>query len=141
MDLIGKENLYWTSHVRGKMMQYRLSESRIKRVLRHPKRREVGVAEETIAGMQPAGSPKHPYEIWAMWSLAKAPVRGPERSLGANRRRNKTKGSGKKRLNLGSKVIIISAWRYPGISPVGEPPPIPEDVWDVLKKFKKQTNY
>jgi hypothetical protein len=124
MDLVGKENLYWTSHVRGKMIQYRLSESRIKRVLRHPKRREVGVAEETIAGMQPAGSSKHPYEIWVMWAISKA--------------RNKTRGFDNKiKIDLNSKTIIISAWRYPGISPVGEPPPIPEDVWEALKKQKR----
>jgi hypothetical protein len=35
-----------------------------------------------------------------------------------------------------SKVIkIISAWRYPGISPIGEPPPIPEDVLKDLKEY------
>ena len=27
-----------------------------------------------------------------------------------------------------SKVIVISAWRYPGISPIRAPIPIPEDV-------------
>lgn len=120
MELVGKENLYWTEHVRRKMMQYRLSESRVKRVLRHPKRREVGVAEDTVAGMQPAGSLKNPYEIWVMWTV---------------------KGKGKKekiktKFNFGKKITIISAWRYPGISPIHEAPPIPEEVWEILKKSK-----
>ena len=124
MNFINKENLYWTDHVRRKMTQYRLSESRVKRVLRRPKRREVGVAEDTVAGMQPAGSPKNPYEIWVMWSLDKA--------------RDKTHSSSKKiKINLNKKTVIISAWRYPGVSPVGEPPPIPEDVWAILKKTKR----
>jgi len=101
-----------------------LSENRIKRVLRHPSRREVGVAEDTVAGMQPAGSPKHPYEIWVMWSLDKA--------------RDKTRGYNKRtRIDLNRKTTIISAWRYPGISPRREAPPIPDDVWAVLKKIKK----
>jgi len=125
MFSIDKENYYWTDHVRQKMKQYRLSESRVKRVLRHPRRREVGVAENTIAGMQPAGSPKHPYEIWAMWSVARAPVR--EQS-----------GRQVKKLviDLNKKITIISVWRYPGISSVGEAPPIPEEVWEILKKAK-----
>ncbi len=82
MNFINKENLHWTDHVRRKMMQYRLSESRVKRVLRHPTRREVGVAEDTVAGMQPAGSPKNPYEIWVMWSLDKT----RDKAGGSNKR-------------------------------------------------------
>jgi hypothetical protein len=122
MQLLPKrENLYWTEHVRQKMRQYRLSESRIKRILRHPKRLEIGVAPDTVAGMQPAGSKKHPYETWVMWSLDKA------------RDKQQVK---KARFNLNKKIIIISAWRYPGVSPVHEPPPIPDDVWKDLLKSK-----
>jgi len=30
------------------------------------------------------------------------------------------------------KIKIISAWRYPARSPIGKPPPIPEDIlWEV----------
>ncbi len=35
---------------------------------------------------------------------------------------------------FGQKKRIISAWRYPGISPQGEPVPIPEDIVEELKK-------
>lgn len=115
-----QRNLYWTEHSRIKMRQYRLSESRVKRVLRFPKRREEGIAPSTIAGMQPAGSKKHPYEIWVMWSLDAV--------------RDK---AGRSKFNLNKKTTIISAWRYPGISPVHEPPPIPEDVWEIIRKEKK----
>lgn len=115
-----KENYHWTDHVRRKMQQYRLAESRVKRVLRHPKRVEVGVAEDTVAGMQPAGSKKHPFEIWVMWQ-----------------QKNKNKSS-KNKFNIGSQLItIISAWRYPGVSPLREPPPIPDDAWEELRRTKK----
>jgi len=121
---IGGDNYYWTDHVKRKMRRYGLSTGRVKRVLRHPKRLEVGVAENTVAGMQPAGSAKHPFEIWVMWSLDKA--------------RDKASAFDKKiKFNLNPKTIIISAWRYPGVSPLREPPPIPDDVWEVLRKMKK----
>ncbi len=94
----------WTNHVFGKMIFYRLAESRIIRVLRNPKRVEKGIAAETIAVMQPAGTNK-PSEIWAMYQELK---------------------KGKKR--------IITAWRYPGVSPVREQIWIPQDIVLELKK-------
>ncbi len=84
-----------------------MSESRVKRILRQPKRLEVGVAPDTAAAMQPAGSKKHPYEVWVMWAQVK-------------NRKLKVKSFKKQ-------IKIISAWKYPGISPIHEPPPIPED--------------
>ncbi len=114
MIFFQSDNLIWTNHSLAKLRQYRLSASRVLRVLRHPKRREVGVAENTVACMQPAGTPKHPYEIWVMY-----------KSQGANR---------KSPIGKTPKTTIISAWRYPGISPIGEPPPIPEEVWEILNK-------
>jgi len=30
-------------------------------------------------------------------------------------------------------IKIISAWRYPGSSPIGKPPPIPGDIIEELK--------
>jgi len=35
---------------------------------------------------------------------------------------------------VGQKKKMISAWRYPGISPIGEPIPIPDDISDFLTK-------
>lgn len=68
------------------MRFYKLSEQRVLRILNFPKRVEEGIAPNTIAMMQQAGSKKHPYEIWAMIQETKA------------RRK------------------IISAWKYPGIT-------------------------
>lgn len=85
--------LFWTNHVRGKMKFYGLSEQRISRVLHNPSRIEEGIALNTFAIMQSAGSQKHPYEIWLMLQETKA------------RRK------------------IISAWKYPGRTKPGDPLP------------------
>jgi len=87
------KTLHWTAHSREKMRFYKLSESRVKRVIHSPKRIEEGIAPRTIAVMQSAGSQKHPYEIWVMIQEQ------------AQRRK------------------IISAWRYPGRTKPGQPLP------------------
>lgn len=99
------QRVLWTHHVKDKMRFYHLSENRLKRVLRNPKRVEEGVAENTVAIMQSAGSSRHPTEVWLMY----------QRKAG--------------------KIKVISAWRYPGVSPVREPPPIPEEVWRDLREI------
>ena len=95
---------HWTNHVVRKMSFYGLSPNRIKRVIRTPKRVEEGIAENTIAVMVPGTNKKKPSEIWTMYQ------------------------------KRGAKKVIISAWRYPGISPVGKSIPIPADILEELKK-------
>ena len=58
---------HWTNHVIGKMAFYGLSEQRVKRVILRPGRIEEGIAPNTIACMQVAGSKKHRQEIWVMY--------------------------------------------------------------------------
>ena len=85
----------------------------MKRVLRAPARVEEGIAPKTVAVMQPAAprgqatyarglataaAKKWRYELWVMYQDTKK-VRK-----------------------------IIAVWRYPGVSPVREPPPFPEDL-------------
>jgi hypothetical protein len=97
----------WTKHAKEKMKFYQLSERRLKRILTHPKRIETGIVPDTIAIMQPAGTKKHPTEIWLMYQeVARKRIR------------------------------IITAWRYPGISPIRELPPIPEDIRKFLWKLR-----
>ena len=98
------DKMIWTKHSIEKMQFYSLSENRLKRVLRNPDRKEEGIAPETLAVMQRTGSKKHPTEIWIMYQIIK------------------------------SKVKIISAWRYPGISPTDKKIPIPEDILEELEK-------
>ena len=87
------KELFWTRHAKDKMNHWRLSESRVRRVIKSYDRIEEGVAEDTIALMQRAGTTKNKYEIWVM-------VADKD-----NQRR------------------VVSAWRYPGITIPGEPLP------------------
>ena len=98
--------IIWTKHSIEKMQFYNLSENRLKRVLRNPDRKEEGIAPRTLAAMQRTGSRKHPTEIWLMYQ------------------------------NVGKKIKIISAWRYPGISPEGKEIPIPKDILEELEKIR-----
>lgn len=95
--------IIWTKHSVEKMWFYNLSENRLKRVLRNPDRKEGGIAPKTLAAMQRTGTKKHPTEIWLMYQHKPA-----------------------------EKIKIISAWRYPGVSPVGKEIPIPEDIKKAL---------
>jgi len=113
------EGVKWTQHIKEKMMFYGLSETKIKYVLRRPDRIEEGIALRTTAVMQRTGSEKNPSEIWVMYQK-KAESRKPKAERGKEKNL-------KDILARKEKIIIISAWRYPGISPQG-PPPIPEDI-------------
>ena len=114
---------YWTIHAKDKMRYYKLSESRVKRVINFPKRIEEGVAEDTVAMMQPGGSARNPYEIWVM----------VQRGSG---KYSKAKTAKEKAIinKLGLKeasLKVISAWRYPGTTKPGEK--LPEEI---LREFR-----
>ena len=99
----------WTQHIKRKMFYYGLSEGRLRRILRNPKRKEEGIALNTIALMQPASLlARKPSEIWLMYQQE------------------------------GKKKKMISAWRYPGISPKGKEIPIPEDILKELRFLTKK---
>ena len=98
------KEIYWTRHIKEKMRYYGLSEGRLRRILKSPSRREQGIAPETVALMQLAGT-KKPSEIWLMYQL------------------------------VGKSKRMISAWRYPGISPIGQPIPIPEEIMEELRSY------
>ncbi len=91
------DKYYWTNHVGRKMMFYGLSADRIKRVIRNPKRSEKGIAEGTIAVMQPSSAKATADKAWKeeIWVMYQAPSK---------------RGRGRK--------IVITAWRYPGISKI-----------------------
>ncbi len=105
------KKLHWTQHAKSKMRQYRLSKDRILRVLERPGRVEKGIAPETIAVMQPISKTKKAGEIWLMYQDTQ-----------------KTRK-------------IITAWRYPGKSPINEEIPIPEDIRLELEKNQKIKNH
>jgi len=103
--LPGGKKYRWTNHVQRKMRFYGLTPSRVLRVVNAPQRVEEGVAPGTMAGMQKAGTPKKPWEIWAMW-----------------------REEGKATALASARKVIITAWRYPGTSPVRGAVPIPSGV-------------
>ena len=108
----------WTAHIKNKMLRYRISAQMIKTILRNPARREEGIAPRTVAVMKRHDTPKRKEEMWVMY---KALSRGkPENS------------SGYTLVASGSRLLMISAWRYPGVSRAGEPIPIPEDILEEL---------
>ncbi len=89
------------------MKYYRLTESRVKRTIRHPARIEEGIFEGAIAVMQPAGGKKYS-EIWALYILEKI--------------KDKSK-----------KIKVITAWRYPRLSP--ERDPVPAEILREIRKI------
>lgn len=109
------ERIFWTQHSKMKMGQYRFSEKRVLRILRKPDRIEEGIAEGTIAAMQITGTKRNPTEAWVMYQIIKP----------------KTK-------DQRPKIRIISAWRYPGRTPVGQRPIIPEDTLAELENLLKK---
>lgn len=106
-----KEKIIWTNHSKEKMKYYRLSDKKVLHVLRKPERKEEGIALGTIAVMQTSGTKKHPTEIWTMYQAIKRVFKG---------RKSKN-------------IKIISAWRYPGRTPVGQRPVIPDDILENLE--------
>lgn len=84
-------------------MFYGLTADRVKRIIGNPKRVEEGVAENTVAVMAPGSNKKKSTEVWTMYQ------------------------------KRGDKKIVISAWRYPGVSPVGKQIPIPADILAELR--------
>ncbi len=110
-------NYYWTQHSKTKMLQYRISEQKIKTILKNPARREEGIAPKTVAVMKRNDTPRRKEEVWVMYQEAKG-----EKGLLAGRQ--------------GKKKRIISTWRYPGISPKGKRIEIPEDTLEELGLLK-----
>lgn len=112
--MIFQSGLYvWTHHARDKMKYYRLTEARIKRIIRHPSRVEEGIFQDAIACMQPAEGRKYS-EIWTLYVLQENTLR-------------QAQGGQKKNIK------IITAWRYPGKSPARDP--IPAEVLREIKKI------
>lgn len=112
------ERISWTNHAVRKMQYYQLSENRLKRVLNNSKRKELGIAPGTIAVMQPANS-KHTSEIWLMYQRISSKSQIPN-------------------FKPMEKMRIITAWRYPGKSPIHGPIPIPPEI---LEELGEEINY
>lgn len=125
----GSAQYVFTAHSQYKMQQYGLSEQKVKSVIRNPRRREEGIVPNTIAVMQPPsvkrdvlGKETWTQEIWVMFQLRPTAGQGTgvvgRPPLGANRYR------------------IISAWRYPGVSPKRNPIPA-----EILREIEEESTF
>ncbi len=134
-----KGGVEFTAHACYKMSQYGLSEQKVRGVIRNPRRTETGIAKDTIAVMQPV-SPKvvnkletWKQELWVMYQLCKSkamtksqfPTRLPDGQVSNQNSKFKIQNSAERKLR------IISAWRYPGVSPKRSP--IPREIWQELE--------
>jgi hypothetical protein len=144
----------WTAHVSEKMHYYGLSEQKVLGVIRNPKRIETGIVENTVAVMLPVGNikkgdtkpkwgrpifgnvqsekeiseGKRKEEVWnqEIWVMYQLRGTGPSK-LEQQIQKMVSKEKANKLMKLmPKKLIIISAWRYPGVSPKNNP--IPEDI-------------
>ena len=107
----------WTRHSKNKMLFYGISANKIRSIINSPKRKEDGVAENTIAVMQSNHKPKRNEEIWVMYQSSKL--------------KTQTNFQYKSSI-LNSRFLVISAWRYPGITKPGSPIPIPLNILEEL---------
>jgi hypothetical protein len=143
----------WTRHAVFKLRQYGLSSQRITRVIRAPKRIEKGIVKNTIAVMQPSsvhkknGKETWSQEIWAMYQLRKGGAISKSQFPISKQNLNsksqiKPRTQLLKKINIlnsrflihnsaNRQIRIISAWRYPGVSPKNNP--IPEEILDEIR--------
>lgn len=123
------DRFQWTQHSIMKMQLYGLSEQKVLGIIRRPKRKEEGIVKNTVAVMQPIspkigvkGETTWKTEIWAMYQLCRA-----QKSKVQRLKSKENENSIFQKLpNNNQKLKIISAWRYPGVSPRNNP--IPEDI-------------
>jgi len=130
------EKYEWTQHAVIKMKHYGLTAQRILRVVKNPQRVEEGIVKNTIAVMQPAsmrtkdGKRFWSQEIWAMYQLrgsgAISKSQFPISKKIPDSKSQKQKESNARYKKQNTRYKMISAWRYPGVSPKRNP--IPEDI-------------
>lgn len=127
----GTGQYQFTLHAQYKMRQYGLSEQRVKSVIRNPKRREEGIVKDTVAVMQPpsikrdaSGKEVWTQEIWVMYTRNSRPTTRDPRSESQSSTTHYS-------LPI-TNFRVISAWRYPGMSPQRHP--IPEEILRELQE-------
>jgi len=110
------KEIHWTKHIKEKMREYQLSERKLLKIFRNPERKEEGIAPATVAVMQTGGR-KRPYEIWLMYQIKISNLKSQNSKF--------------------KRIIMISAWKYPGKSLIRKPP-IPEEVLENLEEILKE---
>ena len=120
---------YWTNHVKEKMYFYGISDSLVKRILRFPQRTEEGIALNTVASMKTAGSKKNQYELWVMYQVRKTgrlakQIQDEDLNILNKLSEIEINEITKKK----PQIVVISAWKYPGVTLAKNEIPIPDDI-------------
>jgi len=118
------------------MLFYGIVPSRVTRILRFPHRNVEGIAENTFACMQQVGTQKNPSELWVMYQvkqkkeidLMKKEFNNSDISILSKLGDEELENINK----LKPQIVVISTWKYPGISPVKEEIPMPSDIKKVF---------
>lgn len=138
-----RSGVLFTRHAEYKMRQYGLSMQRVRSVIRNPRRREEGIAKDTVAVMQPPsvkrkdGKETWTQEIWVMFTIAesrksKVESRNPKAKGEVPKVENRDARTGNREAKVKSMrggdgtLRVISAWRYPGVSPKRNP--VPDEI-------------
>ena len=120
----------WTQHSIMKMQFYGLSEQKVLSIIRRPQRKEEGIVKNTVAVMQPtsvkmiAGKSIWKSELWVMYQICKIKITKIQETRYKQIPNSNFQFQKPKTKNY--KLRIISAWRYPGVSPKNNP--IPEEI-------------
>ena len=137
----------YTLHAQFKMQQYSLSEQRVRSVIRHPQRREEGIVPKTVAVMQPVSMKKidgkevWKQEIWVMFvrknlrpttNDQRQKEKNPLSALNTKYPLRPNSSEASQIPNTANQIRIISAWRYPGVSPKRHQ--IPEEILRELEE-------
>jgi hypothetical protein len=141
MILSFHSSYYWTQHAKAKMAYYKLSENRIRRVIKSPLRVEEGIAPDTIAYMQPVsyktknGQKTWSQELWVMVAM------NNKQQTTNDQRQKKEKTDllpiGIRPPAVKAKLRVISAWRYPGMTKpqAALPKAILEEIREALDSY------
>jgi len=130
----------WTRHIKNKMVFYNISGAQIMRIFTTPERREEAIAPGTIGAMRTTkhnvnkAAPGMPQkrketELWIMYK-----INDKRKTINSKQNPNivALAHTLSKVNSLKSKVVMISAWRYPGKTKPGERPAIPQGVLEEL---------
>jgi len=123
-----RKKLQWTQHSEIKMRQYGLSKTKLINLLYKPERKEKGIVPGTMAVMKT--NKKYSHEC----------IRIPKISFNSGARLHHSHAPGEVWLmykDTKDQRKIISAWRYPGVSKLGEEIPIPKDIRDEVMKNER----
>ena len=147
---------FWTAHVAEKMHYYGLSEQKVLGVIRKPKRIETCIVENTVAVMMPVGEKSDAkiqiakekikksgfgtfssdkgwnQEIWVMYQTKSQEKKFKNKLLGE--KKDEKISNLQQQINSSKQITIISAWRYPGVSPKNNP--IPEDILREIEEME-----